>query len=78
MAHRYPHPLPFLDSLENFEHWPLAKDCLSDEFQNDLTSVKEFLFQYRGSQATFEVYRREIEHVLQWCWRIRSVSLLTL
>jgi hypothetical protein len=43
MSQRYPHPLPFLDSLESIESWPLAKDCLSDEFQKDLTSVKEAL-----------------------------------
>ena len=78
MSQRYQHPLPFLDSLENIENWPLAKDCISDNFQKDLISVKEFLFQYRGSKATFEVYRREIERVLQWCWRIRNASLLTL
>lgn len=78
MAKRYPHPLPFLDSLENIEEWPLATDCVSADFLIDLVAVKEFLFQYRGSQATFEVYRREMERALQWCWRIHKKSLLAL
>ncbi len=78
MAKRYPHPLPFLDSLENIDDWPLATDCISPDFLIDITAVKEFLFQYRGSQATFEVYRREMERALQWCWRIHQKSLLAL
>ncbi len=78
MSHRYPHPFPFLGSLENKDEWPLAKDCLSVEFEKDLEAARDFLFQYRGSQATFEVYRREMERILQWCWRIKLMPLLSL
>ena len=78
MAKRNPTPLPFLDSLDNIEEWPIAKDCLSTEFTQDLNAVKDFLYQYRGSQATFDVYRREMERILQWCWRIQLTPLLAL
>ena len=62
MAKRNPTHSPF-DSLDNLEEWPIAKDCLSAEFTQDLNAVKAFLYQYRGSQATFDVYRREMERI---------------
>ena len=36
------------------------------------------MYRYNGSSATFNSYRREIERLLQWSWRIEQVSLLTL
>lgn len=75
---RYPTPLPFLDSLENLENWPLSNDCICNEFNNDLEITQNFLYEYRGSKATFEAYRRELERLLQWSWRIESTSILKL
>ena len=32
----------------------------------------KFLYSYNGSSATFNAYRRELERLLQWCWRIEQ------
>ncbi len=37
----------------------------------------QFLYQYRGSEATFNAYRRDCERLLQWSWFVREQSLLT-
>ena len=37
-----------------------------------------FLYSYRGSQDTFNGYRRELERVLSWCWFVRQKSLMQL
>ena len=38
----------------------------------------KFLYSYNGSTATFNAYRRELERLLQWSWRIESQSVLSL
>ncbi|WP_444946809.1 hypothetical protein ACJJIP_09975 [Microbulbifer sp. VTAC004] len=42
-----------------------------------LPSKVLFLYSYNGSQATFNSYRRELERLLQWAWRIEEVSILS-
>lgn len=37
-----------------------------------------FLYEYRGSEATFKAYRLEIDRFLQWSWLIQQKSILTL
>ena len=44
----------------------------------DLEYVLKFLYSYNGSTATFNSYRRELERLLQWAWRINETSLLTI
>ena len=44
----------------------------------DLEYALKFLYSYNGSSATFNSYRREIERLLQWSWRIEQISLLNL
>ncbi len=44
----------------------------------DLEFVLKFLYSYNGSTATFNSYRRDLERLLQWCWRIEQTSLLNL
>jgi len=44
----------------------------------DLEYALKFLYSYNGSTATFNSYRREIERLLQWCWRIENVSVFRL
>ncbi len=44
----------------------------------DLEYALKFLYSYNGSTATYNSYRREIERLLQWCWRIEGVSVLNL
>lgn len=75
-----PLPSPLFDSLANM----LADDrvvsanthCI--KFPQDLNLSKAFLLSYRGSEATFNAYRREVERLLQWAWLIEEKSLLTL
>ena len=38
----------------------------------------KFIYSYNGSPATFNVYRREIERLLQWAWLVRNCSILEL
>jgi len=44
----------------------------------DLEFALKFLYSYNGSTATFNSYRRDLERLLQWCWRIEQTSLLNL
>ncbi len=44
----------------------------------DIEHVLKFLYSYNGSHATFNAYRRELERLLQWAWRIENVSVLSL
>jgi site-specific recombinase XerD len=41
----------------------------------DYQSASEFIFSYRGSPDTVSTYRREIEHMLHWCWLVAKKSL---
>ena len=38
----------------------------------------KFIHSYNGSSATFNVYRREIERLLQWAWFIHETSIFRL
>jgi len=51
---------------------------LRAKYQADYELSTEFLSSYSGSAATFNSYRRDIERLLQWCWNIREISLLSL
>lgn len=42
----------------------------------DYQHALNFLYSYRGSQDTFNAYRRDIERLLQWSWFIRHQSFL--
>jgi site-specific recombinase XerD len=55
----YSHP-------EHHQHYP---------YQHDLTIAENFIYSYRGSLATFNAYRREVERLLQWCTHISKKSL---
>lgn len=41
----------------------------------DFQIASQFLYCYRHSPDTFNTYRREIEHFLNWCWIIRRRPL---
>jgi len=79
-------PHPILDNLKhignpfkqkNFSAKLLLKKTLPDA-DIDLEYALKFLYSYNGSSATFNSYRREIERLLQWSWRIEQVSVLRL
>ena len=44
----------------------------------DYEVALKFLYSYNGSTATFNAYRREIERLLQWAWRIERRSIRAL
>lgn len=44
----------------------------------DYKEVIAFLYSYRGSQETFNAYRRELERLIQWCWFVRRRSIIKL
>jgi site-specific recombinase XerD len=75
---QHPLPLPLFDSLKYI-------DSTSTQFADaigvdplDFSQARAFLQCYRGSQGTFNSYRREIERLLQWCYLIENKSLKTL
>lgn len=67
-----PTPLfgPIDDPHHHFIH--LSKDQAKDL---DLTTSSQFLLSYKGSTATFNAYRREIERLLQWTFSIQKCTL---
>lgn len=68
-------PIPIFDSLENLEtelHKTVLKQATLDTavMETDYQKVLEFIKSYRGSAATFNAYRRELERFLQWSWLV--------
>lgn len=69
-----PPPLPLFDTLENI-HSATTLASLSTNYHQDYVQAQQFLRSYRGSEATFTAYRREIERLLQWSWTIAELSI---
>ncbi len=76
-------PTAFFDTLDRMEN-PFKQRVQSiahlienapEDALNDYQNASEFVFSYRGSPDTFSTYRREIEHVLHWCWLVAKKSL---
>jgi len=64
-------PKPLFDVLENI-------DRLSDQVvfnRDDYRHATAFLKSYKGSQGTFNAYRREVERLLQWSWSVTKKSI---
>ena len=53
-----------------------AKVVLPSYASHDYQCVLNFLYSYRGSQDTFDAYRRELERLLQWSWFVRDQSVM--
>ena len=79
-------PIPIIDNLAHMGN-PFkqksfsAKRYLEKEMHladADLEYAFKFLYSYNGSTATYNSYRREIERLLQWCWRIEEISVMHL
>jgi len=79
-------PTPIIDNL-NFIGNPFkqkkfsAKKFIDQKIRGadkDLEYALKFLYSYNGSSATYNSYRREIERLLQWCWKIERISVLSL
>jgi site-specific recombinase XerD len=74
-------PNPLFDDIASLQQQAALPTTLAQyhqHMQSDYVFAGQFLYSYRGSQATFNAYRREIERLLQWTWLIAKKSLVTL
>lgn len=79
-------PIPIIDNLEfignPFKQSGFSSSCFLDTqvpgADLDLEYALKFLYSYNGSSATYNSYRREIERLLQWSWRINESSVMML
>lgn len=71
-----PLPIPLFDTLEHLNKTtPNIPELNMGNAKLDYQHATNFLYHYRGSLATFNAYRREIERLLQWCWLVQKKSL---
>lgn len=74
-----PHPL--FDDIASLQQATLPDTLAAypPQANSDYGHARQFLYSYRGSQATFNAYRREIERLLQWSWLVaqKSIAVLT-
>lgn len=72
-------PAPLFDSLCSFnnnkESEYINEHFIVTDAAEDYKHAAQFLYSYRGSEATFNSYRRELERFLQWCWTVAGKSL---
>ena len=59
---------PLFDTLEHLRDHDHIIKSIPENFHKEYQLTCEFLYSYRGSQATFSSYRREVERFLQWAW----------
>lgn len=69
------HPLPLFDSLEYITDEKDFSYLSTDYHLPDIHMGIAFLKAYRGSQGTFNSYRREIERFIHWCALIEKKTL---
>lgn len=69
-------PIPLFDTLENLAQRTMIELC--DSQLNDYEHSIAFLKSYKGSQGTFNSYRREVERLLHWSWHIAKKSVIEL
>lgn len=67
--------LPLFDTLDHIHKNVDYVILPPGPFQQDFNHALNFLKSYRGSQGTFNSYRRETERLLQWAWHIRGLTL---
>ena len=67
-------PKPLFDTLE-YTLIGYIPTCLNANFSADYQHALSFLHSYRGSEATFNAYRREVERLLHWSWTITKKPL---
>jgi site-specific recombinase XerD len=68
---------PLFDTLTNMsiDH---NLPTIAENYKYDYQYAWQFLYSYRGSEATFNAYRREIERLLQWSWIKANKSIKNL
>lgn len=80
-------PEPILDSLKAMSD-PHKDDAFDTslflhgthfkEADKDYEYILKFLYSYNGSSATFNAYRRELERLMQWSWRVEIKPIINL
>lgn len=73
-------PNPIFDNLDYLpDAFKLGAQSIAPQFkpfqQMDYFYSVRYLLSYKGSSATFNAYRREIERLLQWLWSYKEFSL---
>lgn len=68
-------PTPLFDTLEQSTGHAHAPALTPPPYPDDYHHANQFLYSYRGSVATFNAYRREIERLLQWSWFVAKKSI---
>lgn len=71
-------PSALFDSLTNMLHAEQTLNLSLMAYSSDYVLAKSFLLSYRGSEATFNAYRREVERLIQWSWLIADKSILAI
>jgi site-specific recombinase XerD len=75
---KIPTPLPLFDSLEYITEEKDLAYVTADYHLKDIQKGASFLKSYRGSQGTFNSYRREIERLIHWCVLVEKKKLTEL
>jgi len=68
-------PAPLFDTIEQLTLLRQQSKQEGMYSQADYHFAIEFLYSYRGSEATFNAYRRELERLLHWSWLVAQKSL---
>ena len=71
-----PPPIAIFQSAKALER--SAPPSSAASFDADYARAADFLLEYRQPSATFNAYRREIERLCLWAWRIEARSVLEL
>lgn len=69
-------PVPLFDTLAHFNKERTGTSSI--QHLPDYQHAANFLYSYRGSLATFNSYRREVERLLHWCWLVQRKTVKTL
>lgn len=65
---------PLFDALSQLQA-TAALDRVTPADRSDFQVAHSFLYNYRGSEATFNAYRREVERLLHWTWQVKKTTL---
>lgn len=68
-------PTPLFDTLKNMSLDGSTLPAKALVHKDDYQQAAQFLYSYRGSEATFNSYRRELERLLHWSWCVANKSL---
>ncbi|GAB4392916.1 MAG: site-specific integrase [Gammaproteobacteria bacterium] len=71
----YLHPTP---ALERYSSLALTHEQIAPHAATEFDHACTFLYSYRGSPATFNAYRRELERLFQWAWFQHNKPIIAL